>query len=88
MEKPRSMAGLSEQLRAGQFAVTRALRHHVRMSEIGLRLLQLQEEFSRRNDLVHYSREFNDPDLAPRPEAEIAADYEQAIRELLATQPN
>ncbi|MBV6758341.1 hypothetical protein [Rhodococcus opacus] len=54
------------------------------MSDIGLRLLRLQQEFANRGDLVGMAKEFHRPDYGPRSEEEIAADYEEALRELLS----
>lgn len=51
---------------------------------IGLRLLQLQTEFANREALANVASEFKKPEWQPRSEQEIAADYEAAIRELLA----
>lgn len=53
------------------------------MSEIGLRLLKLQKEFSDRESDLALAGEFRSLNLSPRSVEEIAADYESALREFM-----
>lgn len=55
------------------------------MAEIGIRLLKLQQEYADRTQMEGLANEFSQPDWQPRTEAEIGADYEAAILELLAS---
>ncbi|WP_179017491.1 hypothetical protein [Paenarthrobacter nitroguajacolicus] len=53
------------------------------MADIGIRLLKLQREFAERDERESLAKEFSSPELQPRSEAEIGADYEAALLELL-----
>ena len=55
------------------------------MADIGIRLLKLQQEFLARGERESLAKEFSSPELQPRSEAEIGADYEDALLELLST---
>lgn len=54
------------------------------MANIGIRLLKLQQEYADRSQHENLAQEFSKPEWQPRSEAEIGADYEAAILELLA----